>query len=196
MINQWRELPLSVPPAAKFNCQDLHQLVASMTKAQQNDDPNSRAYIAGYDMIGPGPAATGRTLILRYRQRADLDLPGVPLLPFKTGQRIQFHISAHIEAHRVQGKRGLVIFDPRDRILWLGNRQQDIGLDIHNVDISESLMRPIHRKGRSGNIYDTRFTGIATIVDDEKFARAVISGIGRQKSYGFGLIQYRHITNS
>jgi hypothetical protein len=197
----WRELPIAVPAAHEADIEQIHKLIASLTKAEEahrDGDPalSERAYLAGYDLTG---LVDEPTLVLRYRSKPSISLPGVPLLPFAAGQKIHLFAGVSIckTAYIRSGVEGVdpvqtkvPVIDKRARTRWLLDRQSQIGVTIQDVEMTDSIGRPFKRGRKKGHFIETRFEARATIVDEAAFADALLRGIGRAKAYGFGLIQY------
>ncbi|MFI5756845.1 type I-E CRISPR-associated protein Cas6/Cse3/CasE [Streptomyces sp. NPDC051569] len=70
---------------------------------------------------------------------------------------------------------------------WWSRRSAESGLDVHTV-LATSLRPAQVRKGPGPRHALTRFDGTATVTDPEALAHAVVTGIGKGKPYGAGLL--------
>lgn len=70
---------------------------------------------------------------------------------------------------------------------WWRRRSAEAGLDVHTVLATD--LRPARaRKGPGPRHALTRFDGTATVTDPDILATAIVSGIGKGKPYGAGLL--------
>ena len=82
-------------------------------------------------------------------------------------------------------------FDPdnRDgRLRWFQRRAKASGFEIIEVDLIRTT-RLVQRKGESFQLDDCEFFGRLVVRDEHKFFHALGSGIGKARTWGFGLLQ-------
>lgn len=97
-------------------------------------------------------------------------------------------------------KQGRVIpVKPSELDIWILNKQNQFGFEIEK-DTSQNYQLEVTHKGKklfyhkkdNGRkqvlLNEVTYEGILKITDLEKFKDALISGIGREKAYGFGLL--------
>ncbi|EST31532.1 type I-E CRISPR-associated protein Cas6/Cse3/CasE [Streptomyces niveus] len=112
------------------------------------------------------------------------------------GVRVRYRIAANASKRlrptteqEEQGRtRGNVVpVHGQDAVAWWSRRSAEAGLDVHTA-LATSLRAARVRKGVGPRHALTRFDGIATVVDPGALAVAVVTGIGKGKPYGAGLL--------
>jgi CRISPR system Cascade subunit CasE len=84
---------------------------------------------------------------------------------------------------------GTRISVPLDKQLdWFKHKASESGFDIEQVTITRHWPVPVNSKDKNWIIMASLFNGSLRITDEERFGQALVSGIGRSKAYGFGLL--------
>jgi CRISPR system Cascade subunit CasE len=122
------------------------------------------------------------------------------------GRAVRYRITANASAVRrvldghqpVNNKHGgkTVALYGDDALAWWQRRAHQAGLALTTTDTTPARFRrprPAFGPGETGHTPGpshvlTRFDGIATITDPEQLRHALLTGIGRGKSYGAGLL--------
>ena len=78
---------------------------------------------------------------------------------------------------------------------WILNKQNQFGFEIDNnyqLEIKNKGWKQLYHKNNNGKnlvlLSEVTYEGILRITNIKKFKDALISGIGREKAYGFGLL--------
>lgn len=118
------------------------------------------------------------------------------------GSRWQFRLTANPTiCHKNPGdnvKRGKITayISPEYQEKWLFDRAEANGFELSYNEFQVSGNRPLvfkkHGK-RCVTLLSVTYDGILTVTDADKFKKAMISGIGRGKAYGNGLLTIVHI---
>lgn len=96
-----------------------------------------------------------------------------------------------------KGKRGRVIPVPHEKLgEFFFDRTEKNGFSVNEnefaiTNIGKKLFlrkKEEEEKGTKVNLVSATFEGILTVTDVEKFRETLVSGIGRKKAYGFGLL--------
>lgn len=145
------------------------------------------------------------TLYVR-RERPTNDLPWYPVSIPPADTMINFQLTARCRSNlldelqrddhgNVLPKRGMrsPLRDPGDCLEWL--ERIDIGLEIIDAEVEE-IARWIakntnsRRFGQRKGFYllASRFEGVATVTNRERFERTLVRGIGDSKAFGFGFM--------
>ncbi|WZL79235.1 type I-E CRISPR-associated protein Cas6/Cse3/CasE [Eubacteriales bacterium mix99] len=121
----------------------------------------------------------------------------------KTGQIWQFRLSANPTRSSFEGKndkseRGKVFahVTQDQQKQWLLKRSQTCGflLDESGFDVTHSQWLKFSKNKKDKiTLHMVAFEGILTISDVECFKQSLLSGIGREKAYGCGLLTLAHI---
>jgi CRISPR associated protein len=114
---------------------------------------------------------------------------GIPIFAPSGRTSLRFRLNANI-THKI-GTTGKRASWPREeiepRLRWLAARASDNGFAVEQVQAE--VGRAFIRKGKGFWIDDTRFTGTLTVIDAQRFAAGLISGIGQRSAFGFGLLE-------
>lgn len=113
----------------------------------------------------------------------------------RDGLRVRYRIVANpAKRERLpledKGKRGRVVpLVGRDADQWWNRRAAEAGLRVHTLLPSPIRPATQGRRGEKRLRHDlTQFDGTATITDTQALTAAVLTGIGRGKPYGAGLL--------
>ncbi|MFC1417757.1 type I-E CRISPR-associated protein Cas6/Cse3/CasE [Streptacidiphilus cavernicola] len=88
-------------------------------------------------------------------------------------------------AGRTHGK--VVPLHGEEAAAWWRRRSAEAGLDVHTVLATQ--LRPACTRTAAGPRHElTRFDGTATVTDPTALAAAIVTGIGKGKPYGAGLL--------
>lgn len=123
-----------------------------------------------------------------------------PLLErITTGSRWHFRLTAnpikHLSAHGTAGERGKVVahVTPEHQQQWLKEKAPQYGFDVDRDEfLAVAEKRYQFRKGmdnkRLVTLLAVTFEGMLTVTDAELFRKTLISGMGRGKAYGMGML--------
>ena len=106
----------------------------------------------------------------------------------QVGRQFKFRLRANT-ARRPRFTKCYGLRDEDKCRAWCENRLYDAGVRVVRLDVNvESDVR--HDHGKSGKMThaSTVFTGVVQVVDPDALQSALRSGIGRAKSFGFGLL--------
>ena len=128
----------------------------------------------------------------------------------KTGQQWAFRLAANpVKAIRKAGKRGKVVphVTPQQQVDWLVQRSESLGFqllptlgfeDQPDATVTEGQDHHFGRNDRDRrgkrnrvSLRIVQFDGHLEITDAERFRHTLVSGIGRAKAYGCGLLTLR-----
>ncbi|MEU6392547.1 type I-E CRISPR-associated protein Cas6/Cse3/CasE [Streptomyces sp. NPDC046939] len=107
------------------------------------------------------------------------------------GQRVRFLVDANAtKTIRKAGQRGKrVPLQAQEMIAWWERQACQAGLA--TVAVCNHPLRPVIAGRAMSNpisLQATRFEGVAVVTDPAALQRAVLSGIGRGRAYGLGLL--------
>lgn len=73
---------------------------------------------------------------------------------------------------------------------WMEKQGNNCGfsLESNQYDVVSSEWKTFKKKNREIQVIAATFEGVLTVTDKEKFKNALLSGIGREKAYGMGLL--------
>lgn len=144
----------------------------------------STGYLWALGRIGDGPAVRVRVPADHGDADGGLDVRVPP--PRAT---CSFRLTANIT--RKIGRSGKRASWPRDEIrpreMWLRRRGEEHGFRIDEVSID--VDRVFVTKGRGFWLDLTLFNGTLTVLDPDRFARALVEGVGQRGAFGFGLLE-------
>lgn len=99
--------------------------------------------------------------------------------------RYQFRLKAS-PVKRDGGKKD---FPHPDLEAWLKEKAEASGFSIEASSFEENRWEFFKKKsGEHGDLYSVTFSGILNVIDREKFKTAFSKGVGRNKTYGFGML--------
>ena len=111
----------------------------------------------------------------------------------KNGQKYRFRFCGN-PVHSIKEKgdagRGRVV--PHVTVAqqeeWFCKKSEAAGFSATQFSIIQRTIRKFNRKGKLVTLHIAVYEGILQINDVEIFRKAIISGVGRAKSYGCGLL--------
>lgn len=119
----------------------------------------------------------------------------------KPGMRARFKVELNTVYSTAQNaekrKRGRVVPVPHEKLgEFFFDRTEKNGFSVNEnefaiTNIGKKLFlrkKEEEEKGTKVNLVSATFEGILTVTDAEKFRETLVSGIGRKKAYGFGLL--------
>lgn len=134
-------------------------------------------------------------LPIDYGQIDTRDL-GPMLKALTTGLQVRYRIAANAskrirpteqEAARGRKHGKVTPLTGEEAITWWQRKSADAGLTVHTA--LASPLPPARGRGNTAPRHAlTRFDGLATITDTQALTTAVLTGIGRGKPYGAGLL--------
>lgn len=123
-----------------------------------------------------------------------------PLLEsIKEGQTYRFRIAANpTYTGMYNGKeKRLAQLIPSKQLDWIKEKGLANGFKADEVIIQSkkwiSIRKPANRRAKV-NFLAVQFDGVLTVTDAELFKKALVNGIGHEKTYGMGLLSIAKIT--
>lgn len=115
-------------------------------------------------------------------------------LVVRTGQQhtIKLSLSANRRRTQTVGDRKIQRYEAvaqDDLIPWATELLQRHGMQVVALDCQSLTSTPVHKAQGAFGIASARIQAHITVTDTTAFARAFLHGIGRQKGYGFGLME-------
>lgn len=164
----------------------IHKIVYDLFPGNQRD---FLYFDRGMDREGK------RILILSSRQplvpvSGDIKSKFVPE-SFLGHRRYAFQILLN-PVYRQAGNKSFIPVTSRDDLRqWFLRKQEDWGfmIDGDALDIFDTGVIEIRKNGIVVPFNKAQFRGILTVTDSDRFKTVFTSGIGRGKSFGFGLLQ-------
>ena len=184
---------------ALYNLEKLHGIIESSFPGERRRNLWRLDQLAGVDYLLVLSAAPPQTKSLPEQIGYDnsiweTKLYGKFLERISEGTEWHFRLTANpTVAKQVVGrKRGKVkaITIASGQREWLKRQGLKKGfmLQDNQYDIVKSEWRTIKKENREIQILAVTFEGILTVTDANGFREALISGIGREKAYGMGLL--------
>lgn len=103
------------------------------------------------------------------------------------GLDVRYRITANA-SKRDQHSRKAIPLQGEDALAWWYRRATQAGLHVHHADTDRRHFLRYRRQPGQPYHALTRFEGTATVTDPETLAHAVLTGIGKGKAYGAGLL--------
>ena len=107
------------------------------------------------------------------------------LSSIKKDQKYAFRLTANPVVHKTTPR---AITDAAGQKKWLIDRDYDHGFKIIDLRIEDSKMLYFTKKKDTVTILSVTYEGTLIVKDVEKVKEALVSGIGRGKAYGNGLL--------
>ena len=104
------------------------------------------------------------------------------------GQAVSFELTASPQKQLAGAKNKQALRDPEKAVQWLQERAETIGLDINCLEIKSMFIISAKRPSGWLNIFGVTFAGYATVSDPEVLREVLVSGIGKHKAHGMGLL--------
>ncbi|MEM4409317.1 MAG: type I-E CRISPR-associated protein Cas6/Cse3/CasE, partial [Candidatus Caldarchaeum sp.] len=89
--------------------------------------------------------------------------------------------------YRKTGPRRLLLTE-EEKVEWLKRKGEENGFRILQCVLTDFRVDILKKDAPAVNVGATQFDGILEVTDPDAFHRALISGIGTQKGFGFGLL--------
>ncbi|MER6425504.1 type I-E CRISPR-associated protein Cas6/Cse3/CasE [Streptomyces sp. NPDC001137] len=194
----------------------LHKTVMLLAPDDLGDNPRQKAGLLF--RLEDATDDTPPTLLIQSHQPPDLTrLPQRygsaetrtlhPMFQALTpGRAVRYRITANASAARrvldghqpvdnKQGKKVIALYGD-DALAWWQRRAHQAGLALTSTDTTPARFRrprPATKPGTTGSDPGprhalTRFDGLATVTDPDLLRHALLTGIGRGKPYGAGLL--------
>ncbi|MER7114105.1 type I-E CRISPR-associated protein Cas6/Cse3/CasE [Saccharomonospora azurea] len=185
-------------PRVARDLRDIHRLHQVLTKIACPPDlgPASRAAVGLLYRLERG----GSEILLQSRAPLNTDeLPAgylaaepksrslAPLLERLTaGTTVRYKITGNPVASR-DGRR-LPIDDPEAAVEWWRRTATSRGLTPDTIALTDLHKTSGARNGTRITINTGTFVGVGTVTDADQLREAIVSGIGRARAYGCGLL--------
>jgi len=129
----------------------------------------------------------GDLIILAYHSCEAQPMEGVTImtkeLSFpKLGSQIAFRLDGNPSVNKARSNKRYIPASDEAKEQWLLSK--DLGLEIHSVEFEQVDCRT--GKGICIPLY--RYSGRAIVKDAEKLQQAMITGVGRGKAFGAGML--------
>lgn len=124
---------------------------------------------------------------LLLRSDAPINAGRIPSREVADGSILAFEMTA-CTGKKVRGHhRYFDVSDWRSRHEWLGRQGEACGFKVLTVHCFAS-MSLIKDETRSFHVDCTRFTGVLKVTDLVRFNECLLSGLGKARAFGFGLL--------
>lgn len=176
---------------------DMYQMHRTLSKAF-GDDPSEYAEarcLFRVDEQGENPYILVQSRIKPEWSRLTVDscyMVAEPMVKqfapnLKVGQRLAFKLRANPTVKR-DGKR-FGLYREEEQIEWLKRKGRDNGFEVlaafNNTEKLRANRKPNDKEATFASVV---FEGVIRITDPEVFSKALESGIGSAKGFGFGLL--------
>jgi len=123
---------------------------------------------------------------------------------FDTGQRFYFRLQANPTCRKAiykdkngHGKR-IGLYKEEEQWQWLKNKGQNFGFlpldtNLKAIGVIQGIQKRKEEEKHSLKILGIQYDGILQVTDPAIFGRALCSGIGSAKGFGFGLLSLAHL---
>lgn len=122
------------------------------------------------------------------------------LSSMETGQLWSFDLIASptkkVASEGKKNSQRRILRQPQERQEWLERKAEQSGFAIVQVQEQEQLhVSGRHHANRGGVMYHDayHYQGVLQITDSERFQRALQTGIGSGKAYGFGMMMVKRL---
>lgn len=105
---------------------------------------------------------------------------------FKAGQILNFRLKANPVIEQ-NGKRK-AICEENNLVQWMMSKGTKNGFEIQEMSVSEPIVEKAKKKGKDIICNSVKFDGMLKVIECEAFENAIKNGIGKAKSFGFGLL--------
>lgn len=174
---------------------DVHQAVMSLFPAILPGAATERRSGAGILHRHDAPARRAARLLVQHGaalrpevandadlRQADLQ---VLLARFEAGSHVRFRVVLNAVRSQTQTHKRFAVTDPDGLVTFGVERLTRSGLTA--VRLADRPRTELKQTGRSA-LWTAQYDGAAIVVDPEAVKKAVLSGIGRGKAYGCGLL--------
>jgi CRISPR system Cascade subunit CasE len=102
-----------------------------------------------------------------------------------------FQLRAHVVRRNDDGEHYLT--DPEDLSNWVTSRVGNAGANVLTVAAGMPMLDDIKKPGGNIRLNRVDFQGVIDVEDPERLKSALVSGIGRARAFGYGLLQIKSI---
>lgn len=193
-------LPVSHPHVARSvtrwdDQEQVHRAVMALFPTNLGGDPATRRAAARILYRHESPIGGAPRLLIQHQaplrasHDSDPSIRHADLEPFLArldiDMTIRFRVTLNaVRSQTATGKR-LAITGIGELATW--GRQRLTGAGLGAVELTDNPAGALHRRGTTP-LWTVRYDGHATITDPAALRQAVITGIGRGKAYGCGLL--------
>jgi CRISPR system Cascade subunit CasE len=111
----------------------------------------------------------------------------------KKGHVFSYRMRANPTVRKMDTGKNNPIRSEEDLVKWITKKANDNGFDIREVMVNVEDPKISYKKKHKQTHHSVLFNGIGSVVDADKFNDVLIRGIGRAKSYGFGMMSVKVI---
>lgn len=128
-----------------------------------------------------GAHFTDNHVVVMARTQDKPTCPHTVNVPATTGEKYRFVITAN--PGRITARDEVVLGD------WFNAQAASNGFEVNSLSVTSDAAAFVVKKNNPlFYINQATFTGELTVADEIAFNKSLITGIGRSKSYGFGLL--------
>ena len=117
---------------------------------------------------------------------------------FDGGQMVRFDLyacpSKKIREEGKKNSRRVMLDSADERLEWLAKKGMQYGFEVESVaEVAPVKVQASHSQDRGGSIHlnGYHYQGVLRITDKEILKKAVRTGVGPEKAYGFGMLLVR-----
>lgn len=152
------------------------------------------AHQLAWEVMRKGRDNVRRDFLFRFHRLDDATLfqfrPVDKPFDFKTGAEMGFTLNAAPCVRTDEGRKNLVarsIMDADSAVAWMNKQAARNGFEIGTIEAHSVNDSCVKNGSRFGLVLWT-FSGSLTVLDADRFNRAMQQGIGRMRSFGQGML--------
>ena len=113
------------------------------------------------------------------------------VMAYKNGQAFSFRMRANPTIRKMATGKNDPIRSEEGLIQWITRKAKDNGFDVQEVMVNIEKIRVSYKGDNKQTHHSVLFNGVGVVTDTDKFQKSLMNGIGRAKSYGFGMMSVK-----
>lgn len=114
-------------------------------------------------------------------------------MAYKSDQLFSFRMRANPTVRKMDTRKNEPIRSEEELVQWIMKKAKANGFDIQEVMVNIEKPKVSYKGDNKQTHHSVLFNGVANVVDADKFKKSLMNGIGRAKSYGFGMMSVKVI---